>query len=111
MTPDINQLRRDLGLVAQPRTQSPVYAQAPRAHSVHRSGNSSGLASSSSHVGLWLFAILGIALGIWWFAGPICLFAAEVWGWICAVCSFVFTVACWIVGIGFALFALSAIND
>jgi len=91
MTPDLNQLRRDLGL------QAPSQGSQRSADESAPEQVSSGTALND--VGVWLLTILGIAIGIWLLADPICMLAAFLWQMICAVASIIFNMVLVIIAI------------
>lgn len=82
MTPDLNQLRRDLGLPRQQPSRTRVADPPPH------EPEPSGIALNS--LGGWLLAILGMALGVWLLSEPIWMLLAWTWKTVCAIIVFIF---------------------
>jgi hypothetical protein len=105
MTPDLNQLRQDLGLIASdqasqdqpPTTTSPVIEPEPEGISL-------------SEFGGWVLTIVGIAIGIWLLADPILTLIAFIWELICAVVSFIINLIVWGAVILIALFVVGSLG-
>lgn len=90
MTPDLNQLRQDLGL----HTHGHATPDRPSNISTPASEPApEGICLSQ--FGRWVLTILGIALGIWLMADPIFALIAFIWEAICMLVSFVIQLIVW----------------
>lgn len=102
MNPDLHQLRRDLGVQERASTRhqaTPIHVEVEPAAYHAPSG------VSLSSFGGWLLTILGIILGIWLLADPICMLLGAIWGLICVVLGFLLQVLIWLF-VGWIAFAI-----
>ncbi len=103
MTPDLNQLRRDLGQPAadSSRRAGQTYTTVDVVSQPAQETPASGI--RLNELGLWLLAIVGGILAIWLLMDPIFMMLGFLWGIICAAVSFIFTLIIWFFAIMFGL--------
>lgn len=102
MNPDLNNLRRDLGITPQAQT-----SQAANQLPSNQEPSGTGLNS----FGGWLLMILAVVIGVYIFSGPILALFGFLWEMVCAVFTFIFKVVAVVLLCSFVLGVLGSLGD